>query len=94
MKIAMAVAASIPPMTVVPMICRATEPAPVAKNKGTHPRMKAKEVIKIGRSLSLAPASAASMRGLPFSYSALANSTIRMAFLAARPINITSPIWE
>ena len=31
----MMLAASMPPMTVVPMICRATEPAPVAVHNGT-----------------------------------------------------------
>ena len=89
-----AVAASMPPMTVVPIICRATDPAPDAVHNGTQPRINAKEVIRIGRRRSLAPSSAASTRGLPFSYSSLANSTIRMAFLAARPMSITRPICE
>src|SRR6058998_2655802 len=40
-----------------------------------------------------AGASAASMMLLPCSYSSLANSTIRIAFLAERPISITRPIW-
>jgi len=87
-------AASIPPITVVPMIWRATEPAPVAIHKGTLPRMKANDVIKMGRSRMRAPASAASMSGLPCSYSSFANSTIKIAFFAARPISITSPICE
>ena len=39
------------------------------------------------------PSRVASIRGLPFSYSILANSTMRMAFLAARPISMTRPIW-
>src|SRR5208283_2971758 len=60
-------AASIPPITVVPMIWRATEPAPDAVHNGTQPRMKAKDVIKIGLSRSLAPSSAASARGFPLS---------------------------
>ena len=46
----MAHAANIPPITVVPITCRATAPEPEAIQRGTHPRMKAKEVIKIGRS--------------------------------------------
>ena len=65
MKMAMPVAASIPPITVVPMICRPTEPAPLAMNKGTQPRTNANEVIRIGRNLSLAPSNAASTTGLP-----------------------------
>ena len=55
--------------------------------------MKAKEVIRIGRSRSRAPVSAASFSSFPFSYSSLANSTIRMAFFAARPIRTMRPIW-
>jgi len=92
-KMAMRVAAVIPPMTVVPMTCREIPPAPLAMASGTQPRMKAKEVIRIGRSRSFAPSSVASIRGFPFSYSIFANSTIRMAFLAARPISMTRPIW-
>ncbi len=83
-----------PPITVVPIIWRATEPAPVAIHKGTLPRMNAKDVIKIGRRRILAPASAASINGLPCSYSSFANSTIKIAFFAASPISMTSPICE
>src|SRR5215472_5065911 len=78
------VAASIPPITVVPRICRDAAPDPAAIHKGTHPRMNAKAVIRIGRSRRRARANAASTIGFPFSYSALANSTIRIAFLAVR----------
>ena len=39
-------AASIPPITVVPMIWRATEPAPVAVHNGTVPKINANDVIK------------------------------------------------
>ena len=87
-------AASIPPITVVPMIWRATDPAPVAVHSGTQPRMNAKDVIKIGRRRSLAPSSAASAKGFPCSYCSLANSTMRIAFLAAKPMSMTSPICE
>ncbi len=88
----MPVAASMPPMTTVPRIRRETAPEPVAVQSGTQPRMKANEVIKIGRNRMRAPVSAASMRDLPFSYSSRANSTMRIAFLAARPMSITRPI--
>src|SRR5208282_5852189 len=47
-------ASSMPPITVVPMIWRATEPAPEAVHSGTQPRMKANEVIITGRRRSLA----------------------------------------
>ena len=86
------VAASMPPMTVVPKTRRETAPDPVAIASGTVPRINAKAVIRIGRKRSFAPASVASKSGLPFSYSSFANSTMRMAFLAARPISITKPI--
>ena len=90
---AMSVEASIPPTTVDPSTRRETAPDPVAIASGTHPRMKAKAVIRIGRKRSFAASSAASMTGRPFSTSSLANSTIRIAFLAARPISMIRPIW-
>src|ERR1700733_6088133 len=67
-KIPIALAASIPPITAVPIIWRATEPAPLAVHSGTQPRIKANEVIRIGRSRNLAPSRAASASGLPCSY--------------------------
>ena len=54
-KIEMKVAASMPPMTVVPKTRRETAPDPVAIASGTVPRMKAKAVMRIGRNRSLAP---------------------------------------
>jgi hypothetical protein len=64
-KMAMKLAASMPPMTVKPMTCLDSAPAPLALANGTHPRMNAKLVIKIGRNRSLAPSSVASSNGLP-----------------------------
>ena len=49
-----------PNTTAVPSASRAPAPAPSAIASGTVPRMNANEVIRIGRSLSLAP----SRRGL------------------------------
>ena len=92
MKIAIVVAASMPPMTALPMMRRETAPAPVARTSGRTPRMKAKAVMMIGRSRSRAPESVASTSAFPDSYSSFANSTIRIAFLAASPISMTSPI--
>ena len=66
MKMPMTLAAIIPPITVVPMIWRETAPAPVAIHSGTHPRMNANDVIRIGRRRSRAPSSAASVKRLPF----------------------------
>jgi glutamate formiminotransferase len=65
MKTAMSVAASIPPITVVPMIWRATDPAPLAVHSGTHPRMNANDVIRIGRRRTRAAVRAASVSGCP-----------------------------
>ncbi|MNC59873.1 hypothetical protein D3C75_1097110 [compost metagenome] len=74
------------------MILRASAPAPLARISGITPRMKANEVMMIGRKRNRAAASAASTGPLPFSISVRANSTIRMAFFAARPMSITRPI--
>ena len=60
---AIKVAASMPPMTVVPRMRREAAPAPVAITSGTTPRMKAKAVMRIGRRRRRAPASAASTSG-------------------------------
>ena len=46
----------------MPRICRPAAPAPLAIQSGTQPRMKAKEVMRIGRRRSRAPSSAASTR--------------------------------
>ena len=90
----MSVAASMPPKTVVPRMRRDAAPEPVAMQSGTTPRMKASAVIRIGRRRRRAPARAASAIEAPRSCSALANSTMRIAFLAASPISITRPISE
>ena len=87
------VAASMPPNTVVPTEVFDAAPAPEAIISGTTPRMNAKEVIRIGRSRSRAASSAASTSGMPLSRFSFANSTIRIAFLADRPISVTRPIW-
>ena len=87
------VATSIPLKTVMPITTRASAPAPEATSRGSTPRMKLKAVMRIGRKRSFAASLAASTGDLPFSDSTLANSTIRIAFLAARPISMTSPIW-
>ena len=90
---AMAVAASIPVITTVPRICRAIAPAPVAIHSGIMPKMNANDVMRIGRRRSRAPSSAASTSCRPFLISSRANSTMRMAFFAARPMSIAKPIW-
>ena len=54
--------------------------------------MNANDVIRIGRSRSWHASSVASKRGSPSSCCCLANSTIRIAFLLARPTSTTKPI--
>ena len=85
-------ATNIPLNTTIPITIRACEPAPVAVSNGTTPKINAKAVIKIGRKRSFAATIAASKIGTPLSYSSLANSTIKIAFLATNPINNTKPI--
>ena len=92
--VAMKVAASMPPNTPVPMDLRAAAPAPVALTRGKTPRMKAREVMTMGRKRRRAPSRAASSTPRPSARFWAANSTIRMAFFAARPISTTRPIWK
>ena len=56
------------------------------------PRTKAIDVMRIGLRRVLAAATAASKRVCPASSACFANSTMRIAFLAARPTSTTSPI--
>ena len=82
-------------MTPVPMAFWAPEPAPLAMASGKTPNMKASEVIRIGRSrcarrLQRRPRSSS----MPCSTFALANSTMRMAFLADRPMVVSRPTWK
>lgn len=60
---------------------------------GTTPRIKANDVIRIGRKRSFAAALEASIRSIPSSCFCRANSIMRIAFLATRPISMIKPIW-
>ena len=93
-NIAIVVAAIIPPTTPVPREWRDAAPAPVLITIGKTPRVNASEVMTIGRKRSLAALTAASNTLLPASLSCIANSTIRIAFLADRPMRSSSPIWK
>lgn len=46
-------AAIIPPITVTPMVLRATAPAPVASTRGNTPKMNARDVMIMGRKRKL-----------------------------------------
>ena len=81
-----------PITTTVPIALRARAPEPEESIRGMHPRTNAREVIRMGRRRKRAAASVASIRPLPRCISRLANSTMRMAFLAASPTSITRPI--
>ncbi|CFO00475.1 Uncharacterised protein [Bordetella pertussis] len=87
-------AASIPPSTPIPTARWLAAPAPVAMASGTTPRMNASDVIRMGRKRRRAASTADSYRPCPRAYWSLANSTIRMAFLAASPITVTMPTWK
>ena len=78
----------------MPRLRRISAPAPLDRISGTTPRMKASEVIRIGRMRSrLASTAASAPRPAPAWCSTSANSTIRMAFLHASPMSTISPIW-
>ena len=88
------VAVSIPPITEVPIAMRLLAPAPDAMARGKTPAMNDIEVIRIGRRRMRAASSAASMMRAPRFSACSANSIIRIAFLEARPIVVSSPIWR
>ena len=92
--VAMKVAASMPPNTPVPIERRAAAPAPLANTRGVTPSTKASEVMTMGRKRRRAALRAASMGDMPAKKPCWANSTIRIAFLAASPISTTRPIWK
>ncbi|STT68126.1 Uncharacterised protein [Klebsiella pneumoniae subsp. rhinoscleromatis] len=86
------VATSIPLNTVVPMIRRLCAPAPVASIIGMMPIINDTAVIITARKRRVAPSRAASTIDSPSSRRLRANSTIRIAFFAARAISSTRPI--
>ena len=83
---------SIPLKTAMPSVRRISAPAPSATTSGSTPRMKASDVIRIGRSRSRLASTVASARGLPSRINCRANSTMRIAFLHASPTSTTKPI--
>ncbi len=79
--------------TATPIERRAAAPAPVAKTSGSTPRMKAKEVMTIGRNRRRAASTAASTTSRPSARCWRAYSTMRMPFLLPRAISRMMPIW-
>ena len=78
-----------PAKMAVPIDWRISAPAPEDSISGIAPSKKASEVIRMGRRRVRAAAMAASRASAPAAIAWRANSTIRMAFLAARPISTT-----
>jgi hypothetical protein len=83
-----------PPITAKPMAFWLPAPAPFARASGRTPRTNARDVMRIGRSRMRAASSAAWAASMPRSCSALANSTMRIAFFAERPIVVSRPTWK
>ena len=73
------------------MAWREFAPAPVEIANGKTPNVKANDVITIGRKRSLAASIAASAAEKPSSVFITANSTIKIAVLAAKPMSVTNP---
>jgi hypothetical protein len=84
---------SMPEKTAMPIARRISLPAPLPKISGRTPAQKAIEVIRIGRRRIRQALITASSSASPRSSSSLANSTIRIAFLQARPTSTTSATW-
>src|SRR5690606_24361284 len=70
------VAVSMPPIAPVPMAWELPAPAPLVMARGTTPRVKASEVMMIGRRRMRQASTAASTRDMPCSCRSLANSTM------------------
>lgn len=75
----------------MPMAFCAAAPAAVATAKGSTPSEKAIDVIRIGRSRRCAASTMASTGEQPSRSRSAANSTIRVAFFAVRPIVVRMP---
>ena len=82
-----------PPTITQPSAMRASAPAPDASTSGRPPSTVQIIVIITGRSRMVDACSIASRTPMPRSRNWLANSTIRMPFLAMTPTSSTSPIW-
>ena len=85
---------SMPPTTAVPMAIRPLHPSPVAYISGKRPRMVDALVIRIGRKRYTDASRMAVILSSPFFWRWLANSTIRIPFLATSPTSIIIPISE
>ena len=83
-----------PPTVPTPTEMLPLAPTPCANISGNMPKIIVSEVIKIGRKRIRDASMVASMRSPPLSCNSLANSTIRMAFFADRPMVASRPTWK
>ena len=79
-------------MAEVPSVRLPLAPAPDAIINGIKPTIMASDVIKIGRKRAAAPSTAAHVILIPILRRSRANSIIKMAFFANRPINMINAI--
>ncbi len=86
------VVVSMPAITAVPSAFCAPDPAPVLIARGTTPRMKHRDVMMMGRKRIRAASTVADSKSFPLSWRVLANSTMRMAFFAERPMMVNTAI--
>ena len=82
-----------PAKITTPITILLSAPGPDANTRGIALVTVVKVVITMGLSRCCAALSNACSNKTPLSRSWLANSTIKMPFFAAKPINITMPIW-
>ena len=86
------VAVIMPASTAVPRAFCAPDPAPLLTASGSTPKMKHSDVIMMGRKRRREASTVASNKSLPPLCNDLANSTIKIEFLAERPIMVSRAI--
>src|SRR5699024_9422428 len=94
-KMVKKVAANTPPTVPVPTACWLADEAPELNANDKTPKINANDVIKIGRNLKRQASIVASYNDLPsLRMASSANSTTKIAFLAAKPIVVNKPTWK
>ena len=83
----------IPVTNTIPIVSLDSYPAPDPTRSGAIPMTVEKPVIIIGLNLILQASIMELYELFPFIFICLANSTIKIPFLAEIPIKIISPIW-
>src|SRR5690606_36218692 len=71
-----------------------TAPAPVDVASGRTPKVKANDVIKIGRNRKRTASKVACSSSLPCACKSFANSTIKIALRADTPTVVNKPTWK